>query len=180
MLELIEFAGSGVYVSALMLPRVPADWPELLASWKGQEAQVCIQMVDAATIAGMGHVLFLVFNAVSAFRYGYNKLKRLEAELLLVLSGTDRFGRAVEMVGAKVGRPGVAIIVAEERSACAHSTERIAACMRGVDVLPYTTGEAVRGVAKALGLSAGELRAMGDDIEASLYSVIERGALIYC
>ena len=137
-------------------------------------------MVDAGAIAGMGHVLFLVFNAVSAFRYGYNRLIRLEAELLLVLSGTDRFGRAVEMVGARVGHPGVAIVVAGERGACAHAMERMAASIGDVEALPFPTREGARRAAKALGLSAGELRSMGEDVEALLYSVIERGALIYC
>lgn len=180
MLEYVEIEDSGVYVSALKLPRIPENWSELLASWKEDCAEVWIQIVDAEAIAGLHHILFLISNAISAFRFGYNKLKHLEAELLLLLSGTDRFGRAVEMVGAKAGRPGIAIVVARERSACACSIERIAASVDGADVLSPSTREEALRVAIAQGLSVTELRSMGDDIQAILYSLVERGALIYC
>lgn len=182
MVEPAAIAEFGVFVSALRLPRIPENWWELLASWKN-DGRVWIQIVDAAAVAGMRHVLFLVFNAVSAFRYGYNKLDRLEAELLLVLSGTDRFQRAIEMAGAKVGHPGVAIIIGSERSTCVHSMERIAASIVGSDTLTGPTREEGMKVAMAMGLSAPELsalRSLGDDIQAILYTLVERGSLIYC
>lgn len=170
----MEIAELGVYVSVFKLPRVPENWPKLLASWRIDDVETCIQVVDAGAVAGLPHILFLVFNAVSAFRYGYNKLKRLEAELLLVLSGTDRFLRAVELVGAKAGRPGVAIIVAKGRDACAHSAERISTSIDGSDALPSQTRGEVIMVAIAGGLG------LGYGVDGFPYKLVEEGALIYC
>jgi len=182
MVEPVEIAELGVYVSALKLPRVPENWPKLLASWKSNDMETWIQVVDALAVAGLHHVLFLAFNAVSAFRYGYNKLKRLEAELLLVLSGTDRFMRAVELAGAKTGRPGVAIIVAKGRDACAHSAERISASIDGSDALPGQTREEaiVVAIARSLDVGSSALNSVGDDTRVILYELVEEGALIYC
>jgi len=178
----VEIAELGVYVSALKLPRVPENWPKLLGSWKSHDMETYIQVVDAGAVAGLPHILFLVFNAVSAFRYRYNKLKRLEAELLLVLSGTDRFLRAVELVGAKAGRPGVAIIVAKGRDACAHSAEQISASIDGSDALPSQTQEEVMMVeiARGLGVGSPALGSKGYDVNGFLYKLVEEGALIYC
>jgi len=173
MMEPVEITDLGVHVSALKLPRVPENWAELLASWKGNDMEIWIQVVDASAVAGLPHVLFLVFNAVSAFRHGYNKLKHLEAEMLLVLSGTDRFQKAVELAGAKGGRPGVAIIVAKGHDACAHSTGRISASIDGSDALPSPTREEAMMVAIARG-------SMGHDVDRIRYELVERGALIYC
>jgi len=172
-MEPVEITELGVYVSALKLPRVPENWTELLASWKGNDMETWIQVVDAAAMAGLPHVLFLVFNAVSAFRHGYNKLKHLDAELLLVLSGTDRFQKAVELAGAKGGHPGVAIIVAKGHDACAHSTRRVSASIDGSDALPSPTREEAMMVAIARG-------SIGHAVDRIQYELVEGGALIYC
>jgi len=182
MVEPTGIAELGVYVSALKLPRVPESWTKLLESWKGHDMGTWIQVVDAVAVAGLPHVLFIVFNAVSAFRHGYNKLRHLEAELLLVLSGTDRFLKAVELAGAKDGRPGVAIVVANGHDACAQTIKRISASVDGSDALTSPTREEAMTIAIARGLSVGSPTpsSIGHDLNWIQYELVEGGALIYC
>jgi tRNA threonylcarbamoyladenosine modification (KEOPS) complex Cgi121 subunit len=169
----------GIYVSSLKIPQVPENWPELLAELRSESAKGWVQIVNAAAVAGLPHILFSVFNAVSAFRQGYNKLAQLEAELLLVLSGTDRFQKALEVAGAKIGKPGVVIIISSNSDACKLAVERIGSRITGIVDISDPTLEEAREVAKLQGLDISAIESMGDGVKVILAALVERGSLLY-
>lgn len=178
MIEAIPIEELGLHACALKIPQVPEGWSELVPSWKPNGQDVWIQIADAVAVAGMPHILISIFNVASAFRNGYNILDRLEAELLLVLSGTDRFQRALEIVGAKAGQPGIAIVLARERDACVSAAEGISASLGGIEVPDLAPeGSMAQGLGALGFLSSGR---QGDGLQAFLYALIERGALLYC
>lgn len=48
-------------------------------------------------------LLGLIYNVVSAHKHGYNKLRKLDSELILVLAGKNAFHEAVNKVTPKAG-----------------------------------------------------------------------------
>ncbi|MGQ9513541.1 MAG: hypothetical protein ACUVTL_00570 [Thermoproteota archaeon] len=180
MAEPVHIAELGVYVSSLRFPEVPSNWSELVSEWK-RDDEAWIQIVDAAAIAGLPHILLSVFNVVSAHKKGYKKLVRLEVELLLVLSGTDRFQRALEIAGAKVGKPGIAIVISYDREVCTSITNRIATSIAGsVGVSDLTLEEAIE-AARLQGVEISSLLAFRsmNDVQAIIAALVERGSLLY-
>ncbi|MBO3802499.1 MAG: hypothetical protein JTT11_01275 [Candidatus Brockarchaeota archaeon] len=174
--ELIE--EFGVYVSALRLQQVPPDWQEIAAECRSAFAETWIQVVDAAAVAGLPHVLFSAFNAVSAFRHSYNKLVQLEAALLLVISGTDRFQKALETAGAKVGKPGVAIVMSRDRFSCTSAVEMVSSRIANVTGISHPSPEEAKEVARLQGLDLRSLGPAGGSVGAIL-ALVERGSLLY-
>jgi tRNA threonylcarbamoyladenosine modification (KEOPS) complex Cgi121 subunit len=180
MAEPEHIAELGIYVSSLRFPEVPPDWLKLVNELKIDD-KAWIQIVDAAAVAGLPHILLSIFNVVSAHRKGYNKLVRPEVELLLVLSGTDRFQRALEIVGAKIGKPGIAVVVAYEKEVCASIAKRITTSIAGCVGISDPTLEEARDAARLQGLDISSLSTLGSkqEVQAILGALIERGSLLY-
>lgn len=60
-------------------------------------------------------LLGLIYNAISAHKYGYNKLRRLDSELILVLAGKNVFHEAANKVTPKVGDCALIILLSDSK-----------------------------------------------------------------
>jgi tRNA threonylcarbamoyladenosine modification (KEOPS) complex Cgi121 subunit len=60
-------------------------------------------------------LLGLIYNAVSAHKYGYNKLRKLDSELILVLAGKNAFHEAANKVTPKIGGCALIILLSDNK-----------------------------------------------------------------
>lgn len=77
---------------------------------------VGLALVSCKDINSEQVLLGLIYNIVSAHMYGYNKLKKLDSELILVLAGKNAFYEAVNKITPKVGDCALIILLSDDEN----------------------------------------------------------------
>jgi hypothetical protein len=80
------------------------------------ELDVGLALVSCENIDSKPVLLGLIYNVASAHKYGYNKLRKLDSEMILVLAGKNIFHEAVNKVTPKVGGCALIILLSNNES----------------------------------------------------------------
>jgi tRNA threonylcarbamoyladenosine modification (KEOPS) complex Cgi121 subunit len=142
---------------------------------------VVFQVFDADMVAGWGHLFFAAVNAVKSFESGSAISRSLSIESLLHASCQDQISRAFEVMGVSKDTERVALLVlAEGPGATEEAYERVADSVgEADDSVLEVSGEKVRSIMDAFGISDAELEAVGGPLEEALgRAAVERGALL--
>lgn len=176
----------GLHIAVSGVRGVPADWLERLQRARGAAGASCLQLLGARGVADWRHVVVAVFNAHQALSNGYSRLQHLEAELLLVLAGVDRFQKAVETVGCTPARPAFAVAVAlrKEEAEAALSLLMMEVGASEEDALLELDEGRAEDLSSTHGLAPRETdltgKCLGSSLDGLRAELIERGALVYC
>lgn len=93
-------------ISNLQIHDVTAFLKEL----RSVNKRVAVQAVNADLVAGMQHVMGVLYQAVEAKKRRILLSKRIEVDILLRLGCTDQIDRALVNIGIKEGRNNVLVI----------------------------------------------------------------------
>jgi len=74
-----------------------------------------VQAIDAEHVLNRDHLLMCLNNVALAHKQGYNKMNRLDSELLLVLAGINNFEDAVRSLAPKEGGQAVLLFFSDRR-----------------------------------------------------------------
>lgn len=85
--------------------RMPQGWEEKLNKIREFNKGVYIQAVNGLSIIDAEHACHVAFNVLQAHRFGYNKLRSVEAELMMNLAFKNSFAEALQLVGVKSEYP---------------------------------------------------------------------------
>ncbi len=158
---------------------------DLLKPHRGEEQRdVAVQFFNADLVATWEHLYFAVLDALMAFRTKRNISKSLAVEFMLYASAQRQIRKAIEVIGVKMGRSDIAIVVAgKNRDAIESIMSSISVILRKEQddqVLEFSPAK-VRIIRKSFGITETELNVVneGNDKERSLVNlVIERMALL--
>jgi hypothetical protein len=76
---------------------------------------VGLLLVSCEDVISEQVLLGLIYNAASAHKYGYNKLRKLDSELILVLAGKNVFHEAANKVTPKLGGCALIILLSDNK-----------------------------------------------------------------
>lgn len=80
-------------------------WEEKLNRIRTLNKDVCIQAVNGFSIVDAEHAGHVAFNVLQAHRFGYNKMRSVEAETVMDLAFKNSFAEAIRLVGVKPNFP---------------------------------------------------------------------------
>ncbi len=86
---------------------------EQLVSFAAEQSRglMALQFMDAASIAGVIHLLSAAQNALNAWKGGYSVARGLDVEVLVYASAQRQIGKAFERMGVRDGLDHVAVVV---------------------------------------------------------------------
>lgn len=83
---------------------------------------MALQFVDAASVAGVIHLLSAAQNAVNAWKGGYPIARGLDVEVLVYASAQRQIGKAFERMGVRDGLDHVAVVVISDKAESAQQS----------------------------------------------------------
>lgn len=121
--------------SRLPIKRIPGGWaavflvsvPEgdcfsAVQRIRDEIRSVYVQVIDSDSVLNVDHILLSLQNVISAHRHGYNKMNRVDSELLLVMAGINHFEVAVKMMAPKADGKAVLISFSDREEDVVKST----------------------------------------------------------
>ena len=80
-------------------------WEEAIRSTRQEHEGAYIQVVNGLSVLDAVHAAHVAFNVLQAHKFGYNKMKNVEAELIMNLACKNSFSEAIQLVGVKRDSP---------------------------------------------------------------------------
>ena len=102
------------YVGISAMGRLEAKWLDSMAKARASFPNSYLQAVKADRVLNERQLIFSLYNVLMAHEYGYSKMKRIDAELLLNLSGTNNFEEALAQLAPNEGDDVVVVSYSED------------------------------------------------------------------
>ncbi|MBO3757953.1 MAG: hypothetical protein QXS21_00875 [Thermoproteota archaeon] len=105
----------GIFVTVSKLSSIDNSTIEKIKNLKSV-LDVGLALISCRVIISEHALLSLVYNIASAHKYGYNKLRKLDSELILVLAGKNVFHEAVDKITPKAGDCTLIVLLSDDKS----------------------------------------------------------------
>jgi len=92
---------AGGWAAAAIIPVANEDCFPIVQKVRDEIRSAYVQAVDPDCVLNEDHLILLLQDVVSAHQYGYNKMNRVDSELLLVMTGVNNFEVAVKALAPK-------------------------------------------------------------------------------
>jgi tRNA threonylcarbamoyladenosine modification (KEOPS) complex Cgi121 subunit len=92
---------AGGWAAAAIIPVTDEDCFAIVQKVRDAMRSTYVQVIDPDRVLNEDHVILSLQDVVSAHRHGYNKMNRVDSELLLVMAGVNNFEVAVKALAPK-------------------------------------------------------------------------------
>lgn len=150
-----------------------ASWLDSMIRARDSFPTAYLQMIKADYVINERHVALCLYNVVMAHSHGYNKMRRLDSELLINLSGVNNFEDALKMLAPKEGDDIVVVSFSNDKEHAEAIMEFFMKDSGAIQIAMEQSEKRISNVARLNGLSS-DLPA-----ERVLNSLAERSAMFY-
>jgi tRNA threonylcarbamoyladenosine modification (KEOPS) complex Cgi121 subunit len=98
---LLERRIAGGWAAAAIIPVTDEDCFAIVQKVRDEMRSTYVQVIDPDRVLNEDHVILSLQDVVSAHQHGYNKMNRVDSELLLVMAGVNNFEVAVKALAPK-------------------------------------------------------------------------------
>ncbi len=148
---LVRKIGKG-YAGVSVLRGFREEWIDLMMQTRSRFANAYIQAITIDRILDENHVFLCLYNVVSAHEHGYGKMKRIDAELLLNISGLNRFEDALAETKPREGNPAFIVSYADDQTAAVGILNSFLSSASSCQECPRTDWEKPGSLAKSSGI----------------------------
>ncbi len=113
---LLAKVGKG-YVGISILSQFEVRWLDSIMKARDAFPNAYLQAIKADHILDERHVIVSLYNVLMAHELGYAKMKRIDTELLLNLSGTNNFEDALAQLAPFEGQDAVIVSYSDDENA---------------------------------------------------------------
>ncbi len=92
---------AGGWAVVAIIPVTSMDCFKIVQKIRDEMKSTYVQVIDPDRVLNEDHVVFSLQDVVSAHQHGYNKMNRIDSELLLVMAGVNNFDVAVKALAPK-------------------------------------------------------------------------------
>ena len=92
---------AGGWAAAAIVPVTSRDCFEIVQRVRDEMRSAYVQVINPDRVLNKDHVILSLQNVVAAHQHGYNKMNRVDSELLLVMAGVNNFEMAVKALAPK-------------------------------------------------------------------------------
>ena len=114
-------AGGWAAAALVSVPR--RDYFSAVQRVRDEVKSAYVQAIDSDRVLNANHLFLALQNVVSAHRHGYNKMNRVDSELLLVIAGVNNFEVAVKRLAPRAGSKAVLLSFSDRKEDVLRSME---------------------------------------------------------
>lgn len=104
-MTITHFKVGDVELFLIYVNEMPQGWEKKLNEIRALNKDAYLQAVNGFSVVDAEHAGHVAFNVLQAHRFGYNKMRSVEAELVMNLAFKNSFSEAIQMVGVKPDSP---------------------------------------------------------------------------
>ena len=92
---------AGGWTAAAIIPVADEDCFSIVQKVRDEIRSTYVQAINPNCVLNEDHLILLLQDVVSAHQHGYNKMNRVDSELLLVMTGVNNFEVAVKALAPR-------------------------------------------------------------------------------
>lgn len=137
------------YAGVSVLHGFQEEWIELMMQTRSSFADGYIQAIAADRVLDENHIFFCLYNVVMAHEHGYGKMERIDVEMLLNISGLNKFEDALAQTAPKEGDSVFVVSYAEHETTASDLLSSFMRSTGSFEEYPKLSEEKLQNLAKA-------------------------------
>ena len=114
---------AGGWAAATLVSVPEGDYFSTVQRIRDEMKSAYVQAIDSDCVLNADHLFLALQNVVSAHIHGYNKMNRVDSELLLVIAGVNNFEVAVKKLAPRAGGKAILISFSDRKEDVLRSME---------------------------------------------------------